>query len=150
MNASPDEIRRIYSELTDEALLEMNREDLTEIARICYDQELAQRRLEPRPPEPAGDSPEESVPDPGNLVQAATFLSAADARLAQALLKSENIPAFLADEISDIYVKGLSGPRLFVPAHYLDAARALLEAEVSDDELAAQAEATPPPDKDLT
>jgi hypothetical protein len=41
------QLRQQYSELTDEALLEINRDELVDAARECYDDELVQRRLRP-------------------------------------------------------------------------------------------------------
>ena len=42
----PDELRRYYASLSDDALLEIERNDLTEVAQACYDAELAERGLE--------------------------------------------------------------------------------------------------------
>ena len=38
--------RRRYAELFDEGLLSSNREDLVDLARACFDQELAKRGLQ--------------------------------------------------------------------------------------------------------
>jgi hypothetical protein len=40
-----DDFRRRYEELSDEALLELDRDDLVDLARDCYDAELARRGL---------------------------------------------------------------------------------------------------------
>ena len=45
MSFDPDSLRQHYASLSDEALLEINREDLVETAQRCYDDELAQRQL---------------------------------------------------------------------------------------------------------
>ncbi len=43
MNIDPQELERHYASLSDEALLELNREDLVEVAQGCLDRELARR-----------------------------------------------------------------------------------------------------------
>ncbi len=136
-----DELRRIYRSLNDEALLAMNREELTAEARVCYDAELAGRGLKSAPPAAPDLEPRPAcAPECGEMAEAAVFLNREDAKLAQALLESEDIPAHLGGEHTDVYGKGLSGFRLFVPAACLDLARELLQTEVSEEDLAAQAE----------
>ena len=48
MQFKPDDLRRHYHSLSDEALLEIQRADLVEAAQSCYDAELAERGLDPR------------------------------------------------------------------------------------------------------
>ena len=45
MQINTDDLRRYYASLSDEALLELDRDSLTEVAQRCYDDELAQRKL---------------------------------------------------------------------------------------------------------
>src|SRR5579859_3080480 len=45
MPVDPDSLRQHYASLSDEALLEINREDLVETAQRCYDDEVAERQL---------------------------------------------------------------------------------------------------------
>src|SRR5436305_13300747 len=49
MKISVQDIRRQYAELSDEGLLEIQRADLVEDARRCYDDELARRGLATTP-----------------------------------------------------------------------------------------------------
>jgi hypothetical protein len=143
MMDSLDELRRIYHGLNDEALLEMNREELTEVARICYDAELTERGIRPKPSASPGanvEPPPTFPSESGEMVVAAVFLVREEAKLAQALLESENIPAHVADDYADVNARGLTGFRLFVPAFSLDLARALMQTKVSEEDLAAQAE----------
>ncbi|HWR52904.1 MAG TPA: hypothetical protein VN428_17470 [Bryobacteraceae bacterium] len=49
MEITSDSLRRHYASLPDEALLEIDRTQLTEIAQACYDGELARRDLRPEP-----------------------------------------------------------------------------------------------------
>jgi len=87
------------------------------------------------------------------MVVAAAFDLAFEADMARALLTSEGIPTFLADEYAHNKLGGdHGGLRLFVPAPLLAEAQAILHSGVSDEELAAQAEASSqedePPTKD--
>ncbi len=45
MKLDPENLRRQYASLSDEALLEMEREDLVPVAQQCYDEEVAGRKL---------------------------------------------------------------------------------------------------------
>jgi hypothetical protein len=77
------------------------------------------------------------------IVVAAAFDLAFEADMARALLSSEGIPTFLADEYTHNNIGGAHGGlRLFVPAQLLTEAQAILHSGVSDEELAAQAEAS--------
>ena len=66
-------------------------------------------------------------------VLAAEFYSAARARVAHALLKSAGIPSFLKGSITAI--------RLMLPPSFLAQARELLDSQISEEDLIAQAEA---------
>ena len=48
MKIDPQDLRRQYAALSDQALLALDRTQLIEIARQCYDEELASRGLTPR------------------------------------------------------------------------------------------------------
>jgi Putative prokaryotic signal transducing protein len=142
MEVSPDDFRRLYSSLSDIGLRTIQRDDLTDIARQCYDQELASRGLsltpaevEPDPDEPAGDA--------ADMVELATFTSYEEGKLARAMLASAEIPSYLEDLRSSIG----AAMRLFVPAEFLEQAQEILESELSDEELARQAEAEIPPEE---
>src|ERR1039458_9723121 len=91
MKVSMEDFRRQYAGLSDEALLDVDRQDLVELARVCYDEELARRQLKtPAPehaPEPHGESEEFAV--------AETYESQEDARLARELLRAAGIRAHL-------------------------------------------------------
>ena len=47
MKLDPEDLRRHYAMLSDEALLDTNRSELVEIAQGVYDEELARRQLRP-------------------------------------------------------------------------------------------------------
>ena len=121
--------------------VEIDGTGVADTARLSYAEELARKDLDADTEAPlvaaSGDQPE--------LVVAQTFASAYDAKLARALLKSANIPTYLADEHAGATEGAWGGPlaglRLFVPVAFIEQARALLLTRVSDEELAAQAEA---------
>src|ERR1017187_7718324 len=53
MMVSVEDFRRQYADLSDEALLDVDRQDLVEMARACCDEELARRRLKSAASAPA-------------------------------------------------------------------------------------------------
>jgi hypothetical protein len=112
----------------------VKREELVDVARECYDAEVARRGLES---EAAGAVEDDrAAGEVADLVEVAAFPSGQEANLARTLLDSAAIPCFLESERV-----ALDGARLLVPAAYLEQAREVLQAEISDEELAAQAEA---------
>jgi hypothetical protein len=134
-----EDFRQRYAELSDEALLELERDDLVDLARDCYDAELARRGLRRSSP------PSTQVQDHGELAEVARFSSSSEADLARALLESGAISCYLENEFAGKTLRVTDGLRLFVPASLLENAREILEAPVSDEELIAQAEAEPVP-----
>lgn len=139
MEVSLDDFRRHFELLSDAALLETNREELIESARQCFDEEVARRGLNSPAGEEAPAQPAVPQANPGEeLVVIATFNIPEDANLARGLLRSAEIPFHLENE----YV-ALGGfqLRLLVPAAFEQEALEVLEAEISEEELAAQAEA---------
>jgi hypothetical protein len=149
MDITPDDFRRHYAELSDEALLAIEREDLVDTARMCLDVELANRGLQPAPaaaPFETADAVEAEA-----LVAIAKFVSADEATYFHVLLHNEGIPARLVSphsiELRHLYDRALGGIQLLVPAPLAEEAGAILDASVSDDELAAQAEAAEPPEE---
>jgi hypothetical protein len=139
-----DDFRRRYAELSDEALLELDRDELVDLARDCYDAELARRGLHRSSSSP----PATEVQDHGDLVEAAIFSSSSEADLARALLESAAIPCYLENEFAGKTLRVSDGFRLFVPATLLENAREILNSPVSDEELIAQAEAEPAPESE--
>jgi hypothetical protein len=61
-------LRRHYAEISDEALLEIDRNDLVDAAQRCYDEEVARRRAARRPrTADASDGPDVEVEDEAGL-----------------------------------------------------------------------------------
>ena len=83
------------------------------------------------------------------LVLVAAFLQPHEAKVARAQLEAEDIPCFLNNErtldIDWFLATLMGGYQLMVPARYVDQAREILGAQVSDEELTRQAEAAEPP-----
>jgi PhnB protein len=147
MKVSVHDIRQQYADLSDEGLLEMDRQDLVEVARMCYDEELARRGLKVRTPgratperaaavarrAPEPSEPEPQAPEPldddEELAVAETYDSREAARLARELLRTNGIRARL----------GADGLEVLVPESTQEAAQAVLIAEISDETLASAA-----------
>lgn len=139
MQIDPEDFKRHYALLTDDALLEVNRDELVDMARTSYDAELAQRNLTLRDLEGAVSPAEENSDTDSDLQLVGTFLSMEEANLARGLLHSADIPCSLENEHSAAY-SGAGALRLMVPAADYERACEILEAEISEDELIAQAE----------
>jgi hypothetical protein len=86
MNVDEDDFRKRYAELSDEGLLSIDREELVDAARRCYDEELARRGLQS---EYIGGEEPQGVED--EFVVAATFLFPDEAGVARSLLRSSDI-----------------------------------------------------------
>ena len=142
MNINPQEIRQRFAELSDDALLAVERDDLTEVAQQIYDTELEERGLLSE----ASDADSENAPSPDpslkeeELVHVGTFLDFHDAQMAVSLLRSAEIPVSVENEMGAAYA-GIGAMRLMVPASFVEQAEEVLDATISDEELAAQAEA---------
>ena len=117
MKLSAEDLRRQYADLSDDALLEVDRQDLVELARTCYDEELARRNLKA-----ASARPDDS----DDFVVAATFASQEEAKAARGLLVGDGIRTQV----------GSGGLTLLVPASLVGDARDLLEAQIPDEQLA--------------
>ena len=142
MQIDPEEFRRHYASLSDEALLDIDREELVDVAQQCYDEELAQRGIVF---ESEADAAPEETATHEEWVLAATYINADEANLAYAMLESAAIPAHLESKNISAWT-GAGGLRLMVPAAMLEEAEDILASEISDEELAAQAEAEAAPD----
>lgn len=144
MDEKTEGYRRNFEGLTDEALLEVKREDLVEAARECLDQELVARGLHAYPPrgteQPDGTGQSHEAEE---MVLLDTFASSSEADLARALLESNGIPCQLGDTMAaaGLPMYAAEGVQLYVPARFQEQAELILTADISDDELAAQAEA---------
>lgn len=142
MKLDPLELRKQYASLSDDALLAMHRQDLVELAQQIYDEEVASRDLgsEPAEPEESQSTEKEAGEE---MVEVATYTSRNEAGMAKSFLVSADIPCELENEFAIPETE----LRLLVPANLLDQALAILGAQISDEELAAQAEAAGEPEE---
>jgi hypothetical protein len=135
MNVSAEDFRRHFELLSDSALLATNRADLIEGAQSCYDEEMERRGLALGTP--VEEAPVEKSAEEIGMVEIATYMVAEEASLARGLLESAEIPS----KIDVNYTLGPVVLRLLVPEDMVEQALEVLESEISEEELAAQAEA---------
>jgi hypothetical protein len=140
-----DSLRKHLTTLTDEAILEVKPEDLTEEAKAVYDAELASRGIE-WPSEGGGEAlpvgTEFPKPEDGQLVLIASYETFAEARYAYQLLKHEQIPVWLAGTTGKgpVMIDPNAPMDLVTLPEHLETAQQLLFSEISDEELALLAE----------
>lgn len=158
MDVTAEDFRRHYAELSDEALLEVDTAELVPIARTCHAEEVVRRGLDAVPA--ADDSPDDKVAgteEPTEeLVCIADYDYRDEAELARGLLEAASIPATLETEqgesvqaMPEMNLAGtVSGVRLMVPKALAEQALQILATPLSDEELAAQAEAAGLEDED--
>lgn len=143
MDISTEDFRRHFDLLSDEALLGTNRDELIEVAQLVYDEELAKRGLNAAPEAAVAKEPaaEEPSPEEEDLVVVATYDDPAEAAEAKLTLDEAKIASRLVGDPTD-----MDGMRqeLLVPADELFKALDALGLHLSDEELAAQAEAAEP------
>lgn len=140
MEVTLDDFRKHFGLLSDEALLETNRDELVDAARQCYDEEVARRGL--NAPEREEEEPPQQQqthePEGGPMVLLATYIIPEEASFARGLLQSAGVPFMMENELAPL---GGFQIQLMVPAAYESDAREILESELTEEELAAQAEA---------
>ena len=128
MKVTTEDLRRHYASMPDAELFAVNRDDLTDLARPCYDAEVERRGL-------TGISPQSG--HEGEAVPVAIFANANSAALARSVLQSAGIECYLENEHATQWTAGPEGVPLMVAAEDLKQARALL---AQDDEAAAPAD----------
>ena len=135
MDVTAEDFRRHYESLSDDALLEIDPDELVELARTCHADEMVRRGLseEPEAGQPSGGPEEPAAAAPEELVCIVEYDHMDEADLARGLLEAAEISASLETEPDVV--------RLMVPASLAEQAISMLAAPLSDEELAAQAEA---------
>lgn len=149
MQADPEELREHFAALNDEALLEIDRDDLAGQAANYYDRELKVRRLKSRPKgsparEALGDSQTVADFNPGEepawLPEAINVVSFGDAtgdaipggaQQARVVLKKAAIPAYITVE-NPQDSSGRAGIlyNVMVPSEHLLRAKSVLDKEI--------------------
>jgi len=159
MPLTADDFKRRYAELSNEGLLAINPDELTPLARGVYDQELAERKLVEAPAEaeeselgaegahvPA-DEPEDTA-DP--MVEIAKCATVEEAVFYRELMRQAGIEAVIPTRgqfsVNWAGVSSTAEVPLTVRQSQVKEATEIMDASISDDELAAQAEAAAPHD----
>ena len=141
MDVTAEDFIRHYESLSDEALLDIDTEELTELACRCHADEVARRGLDS---DAIGDE-DAAEAAPGTAAEAeeefvciVEYDFPDEADLARGLLEAADIPAKVETE------PGVA--RLMVPEKFSKDALMMLVTPLSDEELEAQAEAAASPD----
>jgi hypothetical protein len=161
MRIDIEDLRRHYADLSDEALLEIQRGDLTETAQTCYDDELRRRGLDRGAPAairasrpqrakdvPASDAAElESAEEPEWLDDAAEVFSHVDRPGSTAPAEAAQARDALAAAGIPVYVELSEDPpeeprthastrrwRVLVPGNLNMRATGVLECEIFNEE----------------
>jgi hypothetical protein len=131
-----EEFRQHYQSLSDEGLLEIDPDDLTDAARVCFEEEVASRGLQLESVAPPAE------PTPEEMIEWAPLdvFNDDEMKVVQSLLEAEGVPNSMKPRASENYPPSAAGSVLFVPASSLEKARQILAPEISDEELAAEAE----------
>ena len=125
MEPDPEDLRRHYASLSDEALGDIDPSELVDVARECYDEEIARRGLA---------SPEA----PDWLEQGATactFYAAAEAGDAREVLERHDIPCFIETRPLD---SNRTEYQVMVPSRLTLKALSVLDKEVFNPEMEAE------------
>lgn len=140
MNVTAADFHKHFALLSDEALLEIRRDELVELAQQCYDEEMERRGLNAgeTPAEAADESVSHEADISKEMVLVATFLSGEELNLARGLLDEARIPYHIVNPLAAL---GGIELRLMVPKALEEQALEILAFEISEEELAAQAEA---------
>jgi hypothetical protein len=89
----PEDLKRHYALLSDEALLEIDAADLTDTARMCFQDEMARRKLTRTPEAPREDPEVQVEPEPADTgVVVGTFQYPGELEDARDVLEHAGIP----------------------------------------------------------
>jgi hypothetical protein len=131
MKITAEEIKAAYRQMSDDELLALNRGELTDVARKCYDEEVDRRGLEDAAPdEEEADSPAGALAEDEPWEAAADCESADAAWRIQSMLESADIPARIVTRQQ----RGVRGGefQVQVPASMLEDAERLAGAREPD------------------
>jgi hypothetical protein len=145
LDVTAEDFIRHYESLSDEALLEIDTGELTQLACRCHADEVARRGLDSGAigdEDMAEAAPDAAVEAEEELVCIVEYDYPDEADLARGLLEAADIPAKIESEPGVV--------RLMVPEKFSKEALMMLVTPLSDEELEAQAEAAANPDEDFT
>ncbi len=135
MEATPEDFQKHFELLSDDALLDTKRDELVDVARECFDEEVSRRGLHV-----ASRTNARKPREDYRYVQIAKFHFRSEFEVAKALLKSENIPATQGSRIGRRIELELP---LMVPIAFAEQALELIRSKVPHEELDAVASASP-------
>jgi len=115
MKITAEELKAIYRGMSDEELMSLDRDDLTEVALQVHREELGRRGLDI-------ESEVQEAADAEEMIALHSFDSIDEARSAEAMLESASNPAHLENDT----LRG-RGFRLMVPASMVEDARLALK-----------------------
>ena len=145
MQTDREDFVQHFSELGDQALLEVKRDDLVEVAQACYDEEVARRGISAAPQSvTASEGEVEPSHETPAMVVAGEYQDPGEADLARALLQGAGIGAMLLNQrmAGILNIPLTPGTyHLLVPVEAEEEALEILASEISEEDLAAQAEA---------
>lgn len=136
MQPDARELRKHYASLSDEALLELNRDDLTAVAQRCYDEEMAGRKLAPSEEEASSADAAEMEVEADWMESAASACSfgpqdSADLDQACGILDAAGVPYQVqAREQEDSQGQRYQIQEVMVPAPWLLLALSVLDREM--------------------
>jgi hypothetical protein len=137
MKITADDLARSYRAMSDEELLAMDQDHLTDIARQCLEKEMERRALTHRDPS-APPSPVEV--DGDQWVSAGIFQYIEQARVFLPALEDAGI-SFEVEEDADVIWVGssaFSAVRILVPASMVEEAQGVIETHANREELLAR------------
>ena len=140
MKITAEDLSRSYRGMSDEELLVMDQDHLTDVARKCLEQEMERRGLTHRDPAAPGAPVE--VGD--EWVSAGLFRLADEAHALLPALQKADIPAQIDTGTGEVIWSGTTAydaVRLLVPADLVEDAQRAIESFAQAEELAARAEA---------
>jgi hypothetical protein len=142
LDVTAEDFTRHYESLSDEALLEIDTDELTELACRCHTDELARRGLDSgiADEEAVSAAPGVTAEEEENYISIVEYDYPDEADLARGLLEASEIPTKMESEPGVV--------RLLVPEKFAEQALTMLASPLSDEDLAAQAEAAANPDEE--
>ncbi len=141
---NPESLRKHLANLSDEELLEVNPGDLADEAIAIYQAEMQERGIswESSGEELVEAPPGSPVRPEGELVPVARYETFEEARYAMTLLRQNDIPVWIAGKPTGgrVMIDPNAPIDLVTTPDRLEEAQLALSTEISDEELARQAE----------
>ena len=142
MRITPEELAARYRAMSDEELLGMDRAELTDTARQCYDREMERRKIESRPEVADESAPGAPEAVGGRWVSVGLFRTPDEGEAARHLLESAGIPARLEEgDLLWLGAQSYTSTRVLAPQLMENDALGLIETQAAQQEFEARAAA---------